>query len=155
MEVMWTLTLTGTRISTTTLIAASTRTGPEPELGRVERDRAERESGNIARSTAREFRTAIKGQHRSLTKPPRGKPLKVVNLFGAVQNKAAGTFLKVGPVNPAAGRVASSAPEIEPEGACPVAIMFNEEEGTVLFQEVSVAVKRGNRAAAGVRAVKA
>jgi hypothetical protein len=150
---MWTSTLTGILISTTTLIATSTRI--RPGLGRAERGRAERETGNITRNTAREFRTAIKGLRRSSTKPPRGKPLNLVNLFGAVQNKAAGTFPKVGRVNPAAGRVASSAPETEPGGACPVATMFNEEEGTVLFQEVSVAVKRGNRAAAGVRAVRA
>jgi hypothetical protein len=148
MEGMWISTLTGILISTTILIAASTRTRPGP-------GRAERGTGNITRNTGRELRTAIRRLRRSLTKPPRGKPLKLVNLFGAVQNKAAGTFPKVGPVNSAAGRVASSAPETEPGGACPVAIMFNEEEGTVLFQEVSVAVKRGNRAAAGVRAVKA
>ena len=148
--VKWTSTLTGIPISTTTLIAASTKTRREPEPVR-----AERESGNITQNTVRALRTAIKGRHRSLTKPPRGKPLKLVNLFGAVQNKAAGIFLKVGQVNPAAGRVASSAPETEPEGARPLARVFNEEDGTVLLEEVKAAVKRGNRAAAGVRAVRA
>ena len=78
-----------------------------------------------------------------------------MNLFGAVPNKAAGTFPEVGRVNSAPGRVASSAPEIEPEGACPLATMFNEEGGTVLLEEVRAAAKRGNRAAEGVRAVRA
>jgi hypothetical protein len=84
--------LTGTRISTTTLIAANTRTSPEPV-------RAGRESGNITRNTGKELHTAIKIRRRSLTKPQRGKPLKLVILFGAVQNKAAGTFPKVDQVN--------------------------------------------------------
>jgi hypothetical protein len=155
MEAMWTSILTGTLISTETLTAASTRTGPEPELGRAEGDRADRESGNITRNTGREFRTAIKGRHRSLTKPPRGKPLKLVNLFGAVQNKAAGTFPEVGRVNSAEGRVASSAPETEPEGTRPLARVFNGEDATVLLEEVKAAAKPGNRVAAGVRAVRA
>ena len=153
MEAMWISTLTGTRISTTTLIAASTRTSPEP--GRAERERVERESGNITRNTVRALRTAIKGRHRSLTKPRRGKPLKLVILFGAVQNKAAGTFPKVERVNSAASRVASRAREIEPRGARPVAKAFNMEGATVLLEEAKAVAKRDNRAAAGVRAVRA
>ena len=51
--------------------------------------------------------------------------------------------------------MASRAPETEPRGAHPVAKAFNEAGVTVLLEEVSVAVKRGNRAAAGVQAVRA
>jgi hypothetical protein len=150
-EEMWISMLTETRISTTTLIAASTRTRPEPELGR-----AERGSGNIIRNTGRELHTAIKRRHRNitgedpLTQRDRGRP------FGAVRNREGRTFPKVGQVNSAAGRVASPAPETEPGAACPVARVLNNEEGaTVLLEEVKVVAKRGNRAAAGVRAVRA
>ena len=76
-------------------------------------------------------------------------------LFGAVQNKAAGTFPKVGRVNSAASRVASLAPEIEPEPAPPVVTVFNKEGATVLLEEAKAVAKRDNRAAAAVQAVRA
>jgi hypothetical protein len=55
----------------------------------------------------------------------------------AVRIRVDKTFPKVGQVNSAAGR----APETEAGEACPVARMFNEEDVTVLLEEVSVAVK--------------
>ena len=154
MEGMWTSTLTGILTSITTLIAASTRTGPEPGLGRVEGDRADRESGNITRNTGRELRTAIKRRHSSITEEDllmqrsRGMP------SGAVRNTGDRTFPKAGQVNSAA-RVASSGPEIEPRGARPVAKAFNMEGATVLLEEAKAVAKRDNRAAVGVRAVRA
>jgi hypothetical protein len=51
--------------------------------------------------------------------------------------------------------VASSALEIEPEAACPVATVFNKEDVTVLLEEAKVVAKRDNRAAAAVQAVRA
>ena len=119
------------------MIAASTRIRSQP-------GRAERESGNITPNTGREPRTAIKEPRRSLTKPPPGKPLKVVNLFVAVQNKADRTFPKVGQVNSAASRVAreaSRAPQTEPGGTRSVARVLSREVVRGLSEEGKVVVK--------------
>ena len=85
------------------------------------------------RATAKASLTGIRGLLRSLTKPPPGKPVKLVILIVAVE-------IREGRIHhEAAGTV---------EALTGVVVI-------ALLEEASGAVKRGNRATAAVRAVRA
>jgi len=85
------------------------------------------------RATAKASPTGIRGRRRSITKPPRGKPLKLVILIVAAVIRAGRIYQE------AAGTV---------EALTGVVVI-------ALLEEASGAVKRGNRATAAVRAVRA
>jgi hypothetical protein len=98
----------------------------------------------MIRATARAYLTAIRELLRSLTRPPPGKPLKVVILFVAVVIREGRIYHEaVGIVEAlTAGAVAGSQPPP------------SEVDVIALLVEVSEAVKRGSRAAGVVQAVE-
>jgi len=87
----------------------------------------------MIRATAKASPTGIRGRRRSITKPPRGKPLKLVILIVAAVIRAGRIYQE------AAGTV---------EALTGVVVI-------ALSEEASGAAKRGNRATAAVRAVRA
>jgi len=97
------------------------------------------------RATAKASLTGIRGLGRSITKPPPGKPLKHVILSEAVRIRGDRIFPGAVAIVEAltAGVVAGTQPPP------------SEVDVIALLEEVNEAVKRGNRATAAVRAVRA
>ena len=96
-------------------------------------------SGSMMRATAKASPTGIRGLLRSLTKPPPGKRLKHVILSEAVR-------IRVDRIFPGAVAIVEALTAGAPSGVG--AIALSEEV-------VSEAVKRGNKVAVAVRAVRA
>ena len=98
-------------------------------------------SGSMIRATGKAFLTGIRGLHRSLTRPPPGKPLKLVILFVAAAIKV--------------DRTSPGAVEIERVLVLRIEGALNGVDVIALLEEKGGAVKQGNRVTAAVRAVRA
>ena len=114
-----------------------------------------RASSSMIRATAKVFLTGIKGLLRSSTRPPHGKPVNLVILFVAVRIRAGRTLPGEVAIAEAltavviaealiAEAVAGNPP---PSGVDVIALLAGAG--------VSGEVKRGNRAAVAVQAVRA
>ena len=93
------------------------------------------------RATAKALLTGIKGLRRSLTRPPPGKPLKLVILFVVVASREY--------------RIYHEGVEIERVLVLRIEGALNGVVVIALLEEASGAAMRGNRATAAVRAVRA
>ena len=98
-------------------------------------------SGSMMRATAKASLTGIRGLLRSLTKPPPGKPVKLVILFVAALIRE--------------GRIYHEGVEIERVLVLRIEGALNGVVVIALLEEASGAAMQGNRATAAVRAVRA
>ena len=112
-------------------------------------------SGSMIRATAKASLTGIRGLRRSLTRPPRGKPLKLVILFAAAVIRAVRIYHEAGAIVEA---LTAGAPAGIAEALTAGAVAGNPpRSGAEVIApsvEVSGAVKRGNRAAGVVQAAR-
>jgi hypothetical protein len=98
-------------------------------------------SGSMMQATAKALLTGIKGLLRSLTRPPPGKPLKLVILFVVVESREY--------------RIYHEGVEIERVLVLRIEGALNGVVVIALLEEASGAAMQGNRATAAVRAVRA
>ena len=102
-------------------------------------------SGSMIRATAKASLTGISRLVRSSTRPPPGKPLKLVNLFVAVRSRADRIYHEAGEIVEALTAAVGVGNQAPPSEADVIALLV----------EVSEAVKQGNKATGVVQAAGA